>query len=179
MQGNQSIITRAIGSTKNFRSSLLYAMTQDDLATIKTILSSYPGLASNLLFDDCTLLHYAIASNQINVAHYLISMYPEILGISNSNGDSCFKIALRSGNDEIVSLVSSHIFLEQECAALVKSGDDLLVNRAIKLQLVKEDYLKTHEQNVESLILISDHVVVDDTESLGNLYSNHVDNLMI
>lgn len=179
MQGNQSIITRAIGSTKNFESSLMYAMTQDDLATIKTILSSYPGLASNLLFDDCTLLHYAIASNQINVAHYLINLHPKTLEINNSNGDSCFKIALRSGNDEIVSLVSSHVFLEQECAALVKSGDDLLVNRAIKLQLVKEDYLKTHEQDVESLILISDHVVVDDTESLGNLYSNHVDNLMI
>jgi hypothetical protein len=153
---NGYIINKVISSTKNFDNSLFYSLLQNDLASLKIILSHRPELATQLLFGDCSLLHYAIATNQLEMVNYLVSISPAAVKQNNSNGDSCLKIALRSASNEVVEIISKHVNLSDEYMRLEQCGANELINRANELHLDKVGFISVESQLTENLKI--DHV---------------------
>ena len=176
-QGNNNIISKSIAATKHFETSLFYALLQNDLVSLKAILSVQPELASSLLFEDYNLAHYAIANNQMEVLSYVMSICPKALTVTNSNGDSSFKIALRSGNNEMVALVSEHVNLADEYVSLKQKGNTDLIDRAIGLDLAKAGFaaIKEDKEQLEDLLV---HVGGDSSSDLaviGNIGINEIE----
>jgi hypothetical protein len=151
-KGNSSVINKVIISTKVFENSLFYSLQQNDELSLKVILSYSPELAVNLLFEDYSLLHYAIANNQISTVSYLINTFPNTITQTNAGGDSCFKIALRTGSNEMVGIVSQHVHLTQEYIDLNHDGAIDLINRAVELKLDKLGFAPKENQKIESFI---------------------------
>ena len=111
-KGNIAITNKIIAATSNFDNTLLLALSQNDLDTIKLVLASYPELASRLLSGESCLLHYAIANNQTELITYMLDKHPESLKILNANGDSAIDIAMRTNSEELLSYISKHFNAE-------------------------------------------------------------------
>ena len=111
-KGNIAITNKIIAATSNFDNTLLLALSQNDLDTIKLVLASYPELASRLLSGESCLLHYAIANKQIELITYMLDQHPESLKILNANGDSAIDIAMRTNSEELLSYISKHFNAE-------------------------------------------------------------------
>jgi len=110
--GEQAIIDKVIASTNYFDNSLLSAISENDLTTIKVILSSYPHLASHLLEGESTVLHYAIASKQTDIIQYLLTDYPESLNSVNANGDSSLDIIKRTNDTNLIKYITAELSKE-------------------------------------------------------------------
>jgi len=122
-QGNKAIIYKVIASTNSFDNSLLSALSGNDLTTIKTILSSYPQLASHLLAGESSVLHYAIANQQLDIVQHILDKHPESLNALNDNGDSSLDIVKRTNNTDFIKYIAAQFNKEvvQNNLSIVKA----------------------------------------------------------
>jgi hypothetical protein len=125
-QGNQVIIDKVIASTNNFDNSLLSALSKNDLTTINAILSSYPQLASHLLAGESTVLHYAIANQQLDIIKYILTNHPESLNTLNDNGDSSLDIVKRTNNTDFIKYIAAQFNKEVVQNSLAIVGAEIL-----------------------------------------------------
>ena len=148
---NQSIIKTTLAATPNCINSLLCALSQNDNETVKSILEFYPKMATTLIFDELTALHYAIGNNNHALTQYLLENHKETINTKNINDDSVFKIALRSGNQKTISMVAKYIDLDEAYKQLAVQKEDILIKTAMDLGLFVAPALE--EQNVHVLEL--------------------------
>ena len=115
---NQQSIKKAIDATYKCDHTLLNALNQNDISTLKTLLSYKPEHASKLIFDESTILQYAISKGNKELVRTIVEIAPQSLLVANNNDETCQQIASRSGNTEILDLIielnNKHLVSELE-----------------------------------------------------------------
>lgn len=138
-KADEQSVKKAIDSTYKCDHTLLNALNQNDLSTIKTLISSKPSLASTLIFNDSTILQYAISRGNKEIINTIIEIAPQSLLSTNNNDETCEQIAKRSGNQEILQLLG----IDQMSAGLETAFvlDEEFKDDDVKLQgLLPEDF---------------------------------------
>ena len=115
---NQQSIKKAIDATYKCDHTLLNALNQNDISTLKTLLSYKPEHAIKLIFDESTILQYAISKGNKELVRTIVEIAPQSLLVANNNDETCQQIASRSGNTEILDLIielnNKHLVSELE-----------------------------------------------------------------
>lgn len=164
------IIHKVLLATKQCDNSLLYALsdTDGDIATVTAILSHYPNMATSFLLDGLTPLHYAIGNHHFHIVQYILKSHSSSLNIKTQNGDSVFKIALRSGDVQIIRMIGEQMTtsqLQDEWKELFMHNEETLLTAAQNLGLVTTDFINglyrwdniDHVINIETIVDVTGH----------------------
>lgn len=133
MSGNQPIIEKSLKASPNPTASLLSAISQNDNETAKAIIKFYPEMTNVLLFDDLTAFHMAIGNQNSDLVAFFIANHADAIQIKNKDGESSFKIALRTHNEEIVKIVAEAVDIAQERQLLEEQNAESLIEFATNI----------------------------------------------
>lgn len=165
---NSEVIKKILAATPSCETSLLYALSQNDISTVKAVLSYYPNMSKLLIFGELTPLQYAVGNNSYEVANYIVNTHADSIQTKNANGDSVLKIALRSGDDKTVSIVSNFCDITAECTSLLRSNEQHLIQRAVSLDLISTNWLSSQQSTA-----LGDNEHKDSASLVGD--TSHVD----
>lgn len=133
MSGNPPIIEKSLKASPNPTASLLSAISQNDNETAKAIIKFYPEMTNVLLFDDLTAFHMAIGNQNSDLVAFFIANHADAIQIKNKDGESSFKIALRTHNEEIVKIVAEAVDIAQERQLLEEQNAESLIEFATNI----------------------------------------------
>lgn len=136
--GAKADITKAINAIKSFDHTLLNALQQNDIDSIKLILSHRPEIADHLIFEESTLLHHAIANANHELAQYLIKQYPQTLLKLNNHGENARQIAERLEDYTLLEFITS----------IIADESTSIIDQAVATD-ISANHLHSTDQEVE------------------------------
>jgi hypothetical protein len=182
---NDLFIQKAFVQCKDLSTTAISAIEQNDVLSITKVVAH----DSNLLkqkYDGYSLLQTAIIKNaSASIVELILELDNTCLDILSDNGESALKLALISGNPEIIQLFVDRINLVSELNQLVDNTDPLLrekilekndIEALIKLlkgeEITLQQYLVSCGEVIEKFDLIPDLNSCD--EEVQELGINHV-----
>jgi hypothetical protein len=142
--GNQELIDFVLSlDGQDFGTSLLTAIDQNDIETLKVVLSHNPYLSSSLHDNGYSLLHVAISMHKAEVVKALLALDVTLVDIKTTDLDSPFAIAIRQNNHDITTLLLPHINLNHEIQNLIDRGNTelLQVLKTMNVGLTEQEML--------------------------------------
>ncbi|WP_375333172.1 ankyrin repeat domain-containing protein [Candidatus Tisiphia endosymbiont of Psammoecus bipunctatus] len=122
--GNESFIKKVLATGQDLASTVVEAIGQNDVVTISK-LSSYDSSLLSQKFAGYTLLQIAISAQKTEIVQKILQLGSSSAEVLTNNGESALKIAVRSGNDEIIKMVAQHANLQIEIAQLGSKVDQV------------------------------------------------------
>ncbi|WP_341761092.1 ankyrin repeat domain-containing protein [Candidatus Tisiphia endosymbiont of Thecophora atra] len=122
--GNESFIKKVLATGQDLASTVVEAIGQNDIVTISK-LSSYDSSLLSQKFAGYTLLQIAISAQKTEIVQKILQLGSSSAEVLTNNGESALKIAVRSGNDEIIKMVAQHANLQIEIAQLGSKVDQV------------------------------------------------------
>ncbi|MCC8399058.1 MAG: ankyrin repeat domain-containing protein [Rickettsia endosymbiont of Platyusa sonomae] len=114
-------------------STVVEAIGQNDIVTISK-LSSYDNSLLSQKFAGYTLLQIAISAQKAEMVQKILQLDSASAKILTNNGESALKIAVRSGNTEILEMVTLHSNLQAEIAQLGSKVEQALKDKILEYQ---------------------------------------------
>lgn len=136
---NPGIITKILAIPDlDFACTLLNSLKQDDIAAIVKLLTHDPALGHKQLHG-FTLLHSAIWSGKYEIAQNILQLDESTKDALDTNGESAFKVAIRSSNPDMIKLVAGYTELEVELRILVQEGRRDLLDKLFELNIISTE----------------------------------------
>lgn len=170
--GKQDFIEKILERGPSLTNTLLNALKHNDTITIGKLISNNSNLAFEK-FAGYTLLQLAITTKKTDVVETILSIEESVIDILSDNGESAFKIAVRSADENMVEVLSSRVNITQEISQL---GSDLSFDEMESLQDTNDIYLLTNllkrkiDLEKESLLKVNSdaHTIISNAEELNN-----------
>ncbi|WP_375332327.1 ankyrin repeat domain-containing protein [Candidatus Tisiphia endosymbiont of Temnostethus pusillus] len=131
--GNESFIKKVLATGQDLASTVVEAIGQNDIVTISK-LSSYDSSLLSQKFAGYTLLQIAISAQKTEIVQKILQLGSNSVEILTNNAESALKIAVRSGNDEIIKMVAQHANLQVEIAQLGPKVEQALKDKILEYQ---------------------------------------------
>ncbi|WP_341753020.1 ankyrin repeat domain-containing protein [Candidatus Tisiphia endosymbiont of Dioctria rufipes] len=131
--GNESFIKKILATGQDLTSTVVEAIGQNDIVTISK-LSSYDNSLLSQKFAGYTLLQIAISAQKAEMVQKILQLDSASAKILTNNGESALKIAVRSGNTEILEMVTLHSNLQAEIAQLGSKVEQALKDKILEYQ---------------------------------------------
>ncbi|MFU7503204.1 MAG: ankyrin repeat domain-containing protein [Candidatus Tisiphia sp.] len=109
------------------------AIGQNDIVTISK-LSSYDSSLLSQKFTGYTLLQIAISAQKTEIVQKILQLGSNSVEILTNNAESALKVAVRSGNTEILEMVTRHSNLQTEIAQLSSKVEQALKDKILEYQ---------------------------------------------
>jgi ankyrin repeat protein len=150
--GNKELIDFVLSlEGQDFGTTLLTAINQDDIETLRTVLFHNPYLLSSLHDNGYSLLHVAISLNKTDVIKAILALDTTLIDIKSSDLESPFEMAIRQKSHDIIKLLMPFVNFNQEIQDLIdKENIEMLqLLKTMEVNLT-EDNILTIEQSLVS-----------------------------
>lgn len=131
--GNESFIKKVLATSQDLASTVVEAIGQNDVVTISK-LSSYDSSLLSQKFAGYTLLQTAISAQKAEIVQKILQLDSSSAEVLTNNGESALKIAVRSGNAEILEMVTRHSNLQTEITQLGSKVEQTLKDKILEYQ---------------------------------------------
>lgn len=151
---------------QDFGTTLLTAINQDDIETLRTVLFHNPYLLSSLHDNGYSLLHVAISLNKTDVIKALLALDTTLIDIKSSDLESPFEMAIRQKSHDVVKLLMPFVNFNQEIQDLIDKENIEM------LQLLKTMEVNLTEDNIltiEQSLVSGDINLGQEVQDLDNL----------
>jgi hypothetical protein len=135
--GKDIFIQKVLAKGQDLSCTLVEAIDQNDIVTLNKLLSNNNSLLSQK-FVGYTLLQIAISAQKTEIVQKILQLGSSSAEVLTNNGESALKIAVRSGNDEIIKMVAHHANLQIEIAQL-----GLKVDQVFKAMILEHQDIAT------------------------------------
>jgi hypothetical protein len=152
--GNESFIKKVLAKGQDLTCTLVEAIGQNDVVTISK-LSSYDSSLLSQKFVGYTLLQTAISAQKVQMVQKILQLDSSSAEVLTNNGESALKIAVRSGNDEIIKMVAQHANLQVEIAQLGSKVEQALQDKILEYQDIETviKLLRGEEMSLQQYLL--------------------------
>jgi hypothetical protein len=182
---NDAFVQKILSKNKNLTSTLVNAISQDDLVSLEKLLSKDPSLLKQK-YAGYSLLQIAIAAEGAHseVIKKILSFDSKAAEILTSNGESALKIAVRCGSPtEIIKIIAEHANLRLEINQLGAKASNLEaqdIDSVVKIFATEIAELTNLDNTSligsQNLDLDNSNFMVTNYVSLGGLNSQDVNN---
>lgn len=176
----ESFIKKIMNENESFECTLLNALKENDILTIQTIANIRPDVLHQLI-EGYSILQIAISCNNEEAINTILSLDSSVINIHNSNDESAFLIALRSGTPEVIYKMAKLVDLEQECQHLIDNNHIDLFDKVLEIDLLSIasltnmlfNVLNSNDIELASKIITSKPDIIDHLPEQGkNILTN-------
>lgn len=167
--GKQDFVQKILARGPDLTSTLVNAVKCNDGITVGKLISSNTELVFEK-FAGYTLLQLAIATKKIDVVQQILSIEDSVMQILTARGDSAFKIAVRSSNEQIIQALLPYLDINQE---IVQLGTIINFDEMLHLQETRDTniLIELFKRKImiekESLLTCNEEVKVESVEDIN------------
>lgn len=118
--------SRILKSNTDFSRTMIRALTSNNLEVLDAIFAVHPDLTSSL-HQGHSFLQLAVIGGKIDIVHKLLEIDKTLIDQKNFKKESTFKLALKSGNQEIITELLRYVDANEQIKQLASDSEiDLL-----------------------------------------------------
>lgn len=166
--------------------TLSLAIVQDDVDTVAALFGHDINLSYQKIHG-FTILQYAIACDRIDIVQKILDINPSTIGVLTNAGESAFKIAIRSANQEIVKLVAPYSNVLDEAKGFIEREETVLLTKLLESKIIKDPTLHElllyalNHNSVNAIKTLAEHDlhIGDNIQGIYDKATRHTDTFLM